>query len=70
MQRQSSTTSKASRRVSFHPSPGNEISFQVSEEDIHTAMEEADFDSYVRSLTREISVQSETEDVLLRKHIK
>ena len=69
MQRQSSTTSKASRRVSFHPSPGNEISFQVSGEDIHKAMEEADLDSYVRSLTREISVQSETEDVLLRKHM-
>ena len=69
MQTQSSITSKASRRVSFHPSPGNEISFNVSEEDIHAAKEEDDPDSYIRSLTREISIQSETEEVLLRKHM-
>ena len=70
MQRQSSTASKTSnRRVSFHPSPGNEISFRISEEDLTEPKEDDISDNYVVSLTREISIQSENEDVLLRKHM-
>ena len=69
MQKQSSTTSKASRRVSFHPTPENDNRSNISEEELTTSNESDDSDNYVVSLTRGISIQSENEDILLRKHV-
>lgn len=57
--------SPSSRRVSFHPSQEN-VSFHPGKD---YEEEDDDGNSYIVSLTREISIASENEDVLLRKQM-